>query len=329
MTKRIFIPERFEKDTIIPLIEVLDEFRDEHEVCVDFSNLRYSFPTSMLVVGSKIRDWVHYRVQQGYVQSREGIDPSRSCHSYLMHLGFFQFIHMDEGKSIGEAAGNRSYLPITRVSRPDFNPFDQSISDWYESIQMESRRLATVLSGNNGLALTLYTYCIREILRNVFEHSRAKECFICGQRWWNGKVEIVIIDEGVGVSSSLREAYDITSDSMALELAIKPGTSRTNSSSQAQNVFDNSGFGLYILSEVGARYGWFTIGSGAGRLVGWESERNYDNFSFSGTFFGMQINKPVGDFGLALSEIIATGEKLSNATGISKKASGASKLPEF
>ncbi|MBU2983718.1 ATP-binding protein [Saccharophagus degradans] len=325
----ISVPERFEKDTIGPLFSELDKHSNEYDVCIDFSKLRYSYPTSMLVAGSKLRDWVDARVQKGLIQRRKGINSGINCHSYLMHLGFFDFIYMGEGNAVGEARGSSSYLPITRISRPSFDPFDQSISDWYEAIQSESKKLATVLSGNNQEALTLFTYSIREIIRNVFEHSRATECYICGQRWWNGKVEVAIVDEGIGVAATLKEAYEVKNDNLALEMAITPGVSRVSSKSESANLFDNSGFGLYILSEIAAKYGWYTLGSCTGRLIGWEEFRNYDTFNFNGTFFGMQINKPVQDFSSTLKEIIRAGEKQSSKSGIEKKASGASKLIEF
>jgi len=324
----ILVPERFERDSLTPFFEELDFYRDVDNVCLDVGNLKFSYPTAMLVAGAKVREWVLYRHQNGLKSRRAGVDPSRRVISYLMHLGFFDFIRMGVGKSVGEAGGSSSYLPITRVTRPDFNPFDHSVTDWYESIQHEANRLAKVLSHNNEDALSTYAYAIREIIRNVFEHSNTEECFICGQRWWGGKVEISIIDEGVGISSTLRESYDIKTDEHALQLAIRPGVSRTNAHA-AQNVFDNSGFGLFVLSEVGNRFGWFAIGSGSKRLIGTGGHHEVEDFSFPGTFIGIQLFKPVVNFGSVLDEIIEQGEKLSDQSGISKRASGASKLVGF
>ena len=321
----ITVPERFERDSLAPFFEKLDVYRNVDNVCLDVGNLKFSYPTAMLVAGAKLREWVMYRRQNGLRSRRSGVDPSRRVISYLMHLGFFDFIGMGVGKSVGEAGGSSSYLPITRVTRPEFNPFDQTVMDWYESIQHEANRLAKVLSQNDADALSTYVYAIREIIRNVFEHSKTEECFICGQRWWGGKVEISIIDEGVGISSTLRESYEIQTDDQALQLAIRPGVSRTNAHA-AQNVFDNSGFGLFVLSEVGNRFGWFAIGSGSKRLIGTGGRNVIEDFSFPGTFIGIQLFKPVVNFGLVLDEIIEQGESLSDQTGISKKASGASKL---
>lgn len=329
MATDVMLPERFERDSLATFFSLLERTANEEIVRVDFSSLRYSKPTAMLVAGSRLRDWVRYRHSKGFTSIKRGIDPKKRVHSYLMHLGFFNFIYMEEGNSIGEAKGNNRYLPITRVVRPDFNPFDQSLADWYESIQHESKRLATVLSAGNKECIGVYTYAIREIIRNVFEHSKATECFICGQRWADGSVEIVVIDEGVGISATLRESYQINSDNEALELAVKPGISRVNNKPDSNNIFDNSGFGLYILSEVGKKYGWYALGSGSSRMIGTNNNCWLEDFSFNGTFFGMSILKPIKNFDIILNEIIKSGEEASDKTGIKRRASGMSKLLNF
>jgi hypothetical protein len=325
----IKLPERFERDSLSTFFSLLEKTANEHVVKVDFSSLRYSKPTAMLVAGSRLRDWVRYRHGKGFTSIKAGIDPNKRVHSYLMHLGFFNFIYMEKGNIIGQAKGNNKYLPITRVARPEFNPFDQPLTDWYESIRYESKRLATILSAGNNQCISIYTYAIREIIRNVFEHSKAKECFICGQRWANGTVEIAVIDEGVGISSTLREAYRITGDDEALELAVKPGVSRTNNKPESNNVFDNSGFGLYILSEIGKRYGWYALGSGTSKIIGANNICSLEEFSFNGTFFGISIDRPITNFPYILNEIIKTGEEASGKQGVAKKASGMSKILDF
>ncbi|MCX2781317.1 hypothetical protein [Microbulbifer thermotolerans] len=180
--KIIYVPTRFERDSLADFFHELDAYRDHGQVCIDFTRLKFSYPTAMLVAGAKIREWAKYRHQQGYKSKKNGINSSRRVISYLMHLGFFDFIFMGEGNCVGEAGGSSNYLPITRVTRPDFDPFDNSISDWYEDIQHESNRIAKVLCNGNTDSIDTYTYAIREIIRNVFEHSHATECYVCGQR---------------------------------------------------------------------------------------------------------------------------------------------------
>lgn len=328
----ILLPERFDRDDLAPFFAELDAARDEPSVTIDFSPLTYSYPTAMLVAGSKLRDWVNYRFMKGYQSVRKGIDPNRRVHSYMMHLGFFDFIYMDdEGKQVGQAQGSTKYLPITRLVIEPFDPSTRTREAWYEEIREESRRLAGVLAGtyDDTEELRVYSYSIREIIRNVFEHSQAKECYICGQRWWNGKVEIAILDEGIGIARTISEAHPVNDDLHALQLALMPGISRTNLISENENIFGNSGFGLYILSNLAASFGWFVLGSGDGRVIGYNNtERLNETFSFAGTFFGMRLNHAPHNFRSVLEDIIAAGEAESGLNGIRRRASGMSRIAD-
>lgn len=327
----IHLPRRFDRDELAPLFAALDAAIDEPTVCVDFSTLTYSYPTAMLVAGSKLRKWVEYRSNQGYHSVRQGIDASKTVHSYLMHLGFFDFIHMDEGNRVGEARGSTRYLPITRITIPPYDPDVTTVAEWHGLIMSQSRRLAGVLAGSHDDSeeLRTYAYSIREIIRNVFEHSQATECYICGQRWFNRQAEIAIIDEGCGASRTIRQAYHVADDADALKTALLPGASRTNSLKEEDNIYGNSGFGLYVLSSLAASFGWFAIGSGNARIIGYNNtERIAQPFSFSGTFFGMRLNKQPRIFRAVLNDIIIAGEEESGATGIRRRASGISRIAE-
>lgn len=183
-------------------------------------------------------------------------------------------------------------------------------------------------SHDDSQELRAYKYSLREIIRNVFEHSGADECFVCGQRWYDGSVEIAVIDEGIGVCNSLREANDVLNDEDALRMAIQPGTSRTAQSPKSQNLYDNSGFGLFILSELASSFGWFVLGSSGAQLIGQSRNRIIQTSSFSGTYFGMRLNTSPRDFGSVLQEIIDAGESEARATGINAHASGRSRIFE-
>jgi anti-sigma regulatory factor (Ser/Thr protein kinase) len=324
----ISFPIRFDRDTLSDFFEELDSNIDTAEVCLDCSTLRYSFPTAMLVAGSKIRTWVKTRHKNKLKTKKSGVHSSHSVHSYLSHLGFFDYILMGEGNAVGQASGSAAYLPITRIEKPDFNSSTQSVQEWYDQIMSVVRGLARVVSGTavDTEENRLYNYALREIIRNVFEHSEATECYVCGQRWWNGKVEIAVIDEGVGICESLKKSYHLDSDIDALNMAIKPGVSSTSNIELSKNVYDNSGFGLYVLSQLASSFGWYVLGSGTSRIVGYSQDKLEENLKFSGTYFGMQLFNSPTQFSGLLKDIIAAGEEEAEASGISKKASGMSKL---
>lgn len=315
----------------------LDATRDQPDVMVDFSPLRFSMPTGILVAGSKLREWVGYRHANGYTSTGQGIDSERNrVHSYFKHLGFFDYIGMeDQGNRVGEARGGQNFIPIRRIARPNIDVPGASMEEWgvvierwYAALEEEARLVAGVLAGSfdDSQALRTYKYAIREIIRNVFEHSQATECFVFGQRWANGQVEISIVDEGVGIGHTLASSHGIASDAEALRAAVLPGVSRTTGNNRVHNVYDNSGFGLYILSEIGASFGWFTIGSGTAFLYGYKQTRAVGPSSFHGTFFGVHFNTAPRDISSVLNDIIEAGEREAQAAGIQTRASGRSRI---
>ena len=232
---------------------------------------------------------------------------------------------MPDGNPVGAANGSSSYLPITQIVRPPFDPVEQTLQDWYEMVQKEASRLAILLCRGREQMIEPFTYALREVIRNVFEHAGVSECYFCGQSWYNGVVEICIVDEGAGITSTLRESHEIESDGAALELAVMPGVSRVNRKSESFNFYDNSGFGLYVLSEVGAQYGMFALGSGTAVYTGVPEIRRVDPFDFCGTFFGLIINRPMDRFAEDLSRIIAAGNKAALEQGINVEASSVSR----
>ncbi|QYK00676.1 ATP-binding protein [Shewanella psychrotolerans] len=324
----IKFPKTFDRDTLQDFFDELDNSQDLDKVCVDCSTITWSKPTAMLVAGSKLRQWIQKRRELKLSTTRKGVDTYSAVHDYLKHIGFFDFVMMGEGKCVGEAKGSSTYTAITRIAKPIMGDGEDALEKWYESIQSEVRGLAIVISGEaEGQQINkFYNYALREIVRNVFEHSGANECYVFGQRWCDGKAEIVIVDEGVGISSSLTQSYELHSDIEALKLSVKPGVSRTSQLSQDENVFDNSGFGLYVLTEIARSFGWYALGSNTARIVGFNDTICEENMNFSGTYFGLRLVSPPKNFSELTADIIKTGEDEAQEYGIERKASGITKI---
>ncbi|EKO3388947.1 sensor histidine kinase [Vibrio fluvialis] len=322
---RIIFPKVLESSKIQEIIAQLEAAQDSDAVEIDLNSIRFSRPTAMLVLGSKLSNWSEYRKYKR-LKTRL-VNPTDSpAYSYMAHVGFFDLIGSKKvsGKAMGEARGSTTYTPITKITRPSFSDVDS----WYKNIISSVRQLANVLAGtpSDTEEHRFFLYTLRELVRNVFEHSGVDECYICGQRWEDGKVEISILDEGIGVAQSLAKSFSITNEEHALRQAIKPGVSSTTNISTDKNTYDNSGFGLYVLSEIAAAFGKLVIASNTKSLEISNGKQLITDLNFSGTFLGLELDCAPKQFTSLLKDIIAAGEAEARVYGNNPKASKLSKL---
>jgi hypothetical protein len=327
----IFTPQFFDYASILPFSAELEKMRDASELTLDFSRTEFASPVAILTIGCNLKSLIEYRKSLALMTHIKGISEDISAHSYLGHLGFFDFIDVPFGKAIGEATGNDRYIPITKLSYADLM---LEVSPPYKLlrhvIMEEAEKLAIVLSpeeSDENSTVTL-AYALREIIRNVFEHSKAREAYICGQRWSGGRVEIAIIDQGIGIFDSLKSAFGIKEPVDALELAIEPAISRTTGPKGDKNEHGNSGYGLYVLSRLGLEYGKFLLGSGDGCLRMDKNGTAIDNFAYNGTVVGLRLYSPPENFGAELEAILQGGEMEAYMEGRKvKPSSGTKEIP--
>lgn len=124
--------------------------------------------------------------------------------SYASHMGFFKSVSSDInfGNNPGQALGNDNYIPITKLNFNQIlknNSLNKNGIEMGNAIESKASEMAKILCRDNEELNILFTYLIREILRNIPEHANCNEAWICGQYWNDGKAEIAIIDEGIGV----------------------------------------------------------------------------------------------------------------------------------
>lgn len=227
------------------------------------------------------------------------IDSHFKEHTYAAHMGFWQAVRQDYGKKPGEASGSSTYIPLTEIKINDILEQSKKKYEYIsETIERESERLASLLSRQNKTLDKLFGYLIREIIRNIEEHSEAESIWIAGQYWPSRRtVEIAILDEGIGIKNSLiRNRYykDYIEDDLdALVLALEPGVSRTYSKTKktTESVWDNSGYGLYMTSSLCTSLGGdFLICSGEKAILLEANGHEVVNTNFNGTAIRMRLN---------------------------------------
>ena len=326
----ICLPRTWNTSGSLQFTRDLDAMKDVPAVYVDFTTVEFAKPFGTLLIAECVKQFVTYRkakrldTQATYHQRPATGD---SAAGYLAHVGFFQYIGLEAGKAPGEAKGSQRYVPIQVLDRRQLTQMAGQ-APIQEAIAKRSEELAEVVFPHMAEQL-MVSYCLREVIRNVFEHAQTDTCTVMAQRYSDGIAEIAIIDNGIGIYRSLSAAHACSSADDALHFALQPGTSRVVGKQTGER-WDNSGFGLYILSQLGSQLGKFLVVS-SGRFLqlrATDRQTAQGDAGFNGT--GIKLTVDLANaayFPNLLHRIVAAGEEQVSSSGDRpKKASTSSKM---
>jgi hypothetical protein len=321
-----YLPSRFD-DEYLDIIKQLQLLGELHDLVLDFTKVNYVFPFSTLAIAIAIKELIEKRQKRGLNTTARGLGIDYGAVSYLKYFGFFRAIGFPIGNAPNEASGGDRYLPITIITRKEIEIISEGKA-LQNGIDRHSDRLAKVIfpyDQNSGSARML-SYCLREIIRNSFEHAKVNECFVMAQRWYDGTAEITIADRGIGIYDSLRHTHNAASAEEAIKLALLPGVTSSNGLNTGSE-WDNTGFGLYVISELGKLYGDFTVLSSNMLLKQQEQFYVVSKVPLSGTIVKLKISTQDSDyFPNILNDIVSKGEQIAgNLVGVVKSASKMSK----
>lgn len=315
------------------------EFDENHELKIDFSATTHFEPFGMLFLGSAIRR-IQHRARSTNAIVRI-IAPDLVDGGIAGHMGFWQSIGVALGRPVNSPAGKESYLPITRIDVAEMYRTAGGDPRGMGLVESESARLARVLC--NPFSEVLFealTYSLRELIRNVLEHAMTPAIWIAGMSWpKRDYVQIAILDEGRGIRTSLADhpEFRFPTDAQALVESLKPGVTRNKGRQRSReeiqrwednchvlplSVFENSGYGLYMISTFCREAGQFLVASGSA----------YQAFISSGHLSGSTLHRGTAlrlvveptKVGPAFERLFESMEDKGGAT--SKKLLSASKL---
>jgi hypothetical protein len=309
-----FMPSRFDESSLGKIGELL-ELHSEPELILDFSRVTFVHPFPTVVIATALRELMEERRSNGLKTLARGTDLHSGAISYLRYFGFFKALGYPVGNAPNEATGGARYIPMTIIRRSNLENSSEN-EPIQKVIDRNADRLAAVAFPGNAYAgpAMMLSYCLREIIRNSFEHAMVNRCIVMGQRWDDGTAEITIGDRGIGVFDNLSRTHShlISSVDDAIRAALLPGI--TSGAARATgSEWDNSGFGLFVVSELGKRYGNFSMIS-SGRLLrpGAANDKGSD-IPIMGTIVQLRINTNDGDyFPNILEQIVADGERQAN-----------------
>ena len=246
-----------------------ETYKWDEENIFDFKNVYNCDPFPMLCVGSKIR--------KRRIEHSELACKAQNLHNdYATNMRFYRFIGIDKGRQLDLEYGNGNYQPISDLNLlnvlKESRQLNKPVGELVTNI---SEKLATVLARDDKIVKKTMTFCLREIIRNIPEHSNSLNGWYCAQYWpTKDLVELAIIDDGRGILESINSNYNYASERLTNEesiiKALQPGVSSTFDNSfddeifaGTGNVWKNSGYGLFMVSRICAKTGGsFVLASG-------------------------------------------------------------------
>jgi len=288
----ISVPEYLVFENTIHFINSFKLLNEQRLYVFDFKNLRRIDPFSILLLSSELEIF-----KKNNPESKFSAKNFEQC-TYAAHMGFFQSFGLDFGKFPGEAKNNNRYIPLKIYTVSDIK---QSARDALvnpgEILEDFAREISTVLTQNTDRNLAdILRYCIREIFRNIVEHSNTTKFGFCAQYLPSlNKVSFSVLDRGMGIKNSLSENPELTlnDDLTALKESLKPGISGKTYPSQLNKPtgeWANSGFGLFMTSSICKNGGSFFIASGESGIYLSQGNEKILNVNIQGSALNLTIN---------------------------------------
>lgn len=213
-----------------------------------------------------------------------------------IEMGFFDAIGIEIAKPLESKNDKINQIPLTIF---DCDELIKSAAiegiEVGDEVEKHSRNMAFMLTRESeGAIFDTLAYSMREIIRNVLEHSQAKRFGICAQYWpTQKKVEVAILDRGIGLKKSLsvNPHLDASDDKRAINYALMPavsGKAFKGTRIKQSGPWANSGFGLYMTSRICRNGGNFFIATGnSGMLLTKGEGKRYFDCNFHGTAIRM------------------------------------------
>ena len=154
---------------------------------------------------------------------------------------------VDYIKTILENSSGTSYIPFQKFTH-DTDKITSSI------VKLIIDNISNLNDYEKNDLSNYLKYMIGEVMDNVICHAKSElGGFITAQYYprKNNKIQIVIIDNGIGLLKSLQDNYpEITNEEEAITKALEEGTSGYKATNTLYASRTHAGKGLYILSQI-------------------------------------------------------------------------------
>ena len=322
----IYVPSGRDKAEVVRFSAKLAAMDHCPKIEFSFRNVDFITPGWMLLI---------IRALRSFREDRPGTrckvaDATSSAMVYAGHAGFFDALGVKWGRGIGEANDSSTFLPITSRKIRDLFADQPLFRPAGDIIQEDAEKLSAILAqSREGVLFDTLSYAIREIIRNVVEHSRSDEFLVAAQCWVAaGTAEIAIADSGIGIAAGLSSngKYSPNDDGDALLLATRPGVSGAIIARHSDDAWANSGYGLYMARGLADGRHGFTLASGSAALTSGDDDQSIVEGAIKGTCVALRLRAGATPLATRLSELAAFADgQPSGASTTAKVKSGANR----
>lgn len=235
------------------------------KITFDLSKLKFVTPSGLCYLIASIQTLTNIIGKENF----EIIMPNNnSTNNYLTRMNFLETLGLNDDNYINKNDCSNRLIELQKISMTDR-------CDWQITENL-TNVLESQLPVNNQCILKAVSYAIGEIVDNTLRHSQSPiGGYICAQTYPNkNKLEICIIDCGIGIVESLKVENDVhkekiskfKSDSEFIQYSIEKGV--TSKTQQKFGETGHSGEGLFFTSEfIKENNGRMKVISGNGMLL--------------------------------------------------------------
>ncbi|MFP5179499.1 hypothetical protein PQS33_00420 [Bacillus altitudinis] len=262
-----------------------------------FSKLEFIEPAGAIIFLSTIdrlqEDKILYELESIHDIERDAI-------SYGETMGIFQKLGISNARSFSEGT---NYIAPTKVVMSELITSlyeqDKPIEKYFDEISTKIVRkvLRNLAFQADEAVKNLFKFVLREIVRNIFDHSETPHYYYCSQIYPStNSVEVVLADVGLGllntVPFNIEETWsDNPLDEDAIRKAIIPGLSAYSNHAYAPEDYKNSGYGLALVKRIIEKTdGVFSIASGKKTITYNSLGEFVEDCDLKGTLIRMRIN---------------------------------------
>jgi len=155
---------------------------------------------------------------------------------YLERMRLFDFLKTQSGMRITEHEPAGRFIPLIQVRAND--ELQRFITEMIPLLHLAPQHADSL------------KYVVSELIRNVLEHADTPDgAIVCAQYYKKSNtIRIGIVDTGVGIRATIRNAHPAEDDLAALRLALTPGI--TGTTRREGGTTYNAGAGLFFIKSL-------------------------------------------------------------------------------